>query len=73
MAVIASPWPLDSRVPSHWLPAFLSSWEAGDFLIDANAAGNRAVAAQMGNEPRDALAMTLYGNPFLRQMDLVVP
>jgi hypothetical protein len=37
----------------------------------ANAAGNRAVGAQMGNEPRDALAMTLYGNPFLRRDDLV--
>lgn len=70
-AVIASPWPLDSRVPSHWLPAFLAEWEAGATLIDANASGNRAVGAQMGNEPRDALAMTLYGNPFLRRVDLV--
>lgn len=69
-AVIASPWPLDSRVPSHWLPAFLAEWEAGAALIDANAAGNRAVGAQMGNEPRETLAMTLYGNPFLRQADL---
>lgn len=72
-AVIASPWPLDSRVPSHWLPAFLAAWEAGEALIDANAAGNRAVGEQMGNEPRDALAMTLYGNPFLRRVDLVDP
>ena len=70
-AVIASPWPLDSRVPSHWLPAFLTAWHAGEALIDAHAAGNRAVGAQMGNEPRDALAMTLYGNPFLRRADLV--
>lgn len=73
MAVIASPWPLDSRVPSHWLPAFLVEWEAGAMLIDANAAGNRAVGAQMGNEPRDALAMTLYGNPFLRRTDFTDP
>lgn len=71
LAVIASPWPLDSRVPSHWLPAFLAAWEAGAMVIDANDAGNRAVGAQMGNEPRDALAMTLYGNPFLRREDLV--
>lgn len=69
-AVIASPWPLDSRVPSHWLPAFLAEWDAGGTLIDANAAGNRAVGTQMGGEPRDALAMTLYGNPLLRQGDL---
>ena len=72
-AVIASPWPLDSRVPSHWLPAFLAAWEAGATLIEANDAGNRAVGARMGNEPRDALAMTLYGNPFLRRTDLVDP
>lgn len=72
-AVIASPWPLDSRVPSHWLPAFLDAWQAGAMLIDANAAGNRNVGAEMGNEPRDVLAMTLYGNPFLRRADLVVP
>ena len=25
-AVVASPWPLDARVPSHWLPVFLEHW-----------------------------------------------
>ncbi|MGH8075237.1 MAG: CHAT domain-containing protein [Lysobacter sp.] len=70
-AVIASPWPLDSRVPSHWLPAFLAAWEAGAMLVDANAAGNDAVGVEMGNEPRHALAMTLYGNPFILRADLV--
>jgi hypothetical protein len=69
-AVIASPWPLDSRVPSHWLPAFLHAWNEGARLIDANADANRAVARQMGHEPRDALAMTLYGNPLLCKGDL---
>lgn len=68
-AVIASPWPLDSRVPSHWLPAFLTAWEAGDRLIDANAAANRVVARQMGDNPAQAMAMTLYGNPFLCRRD----
>jgi CHAT domain-containing protein len=33
--VIASPWPLDTRVPSHWLPAFLERWDAGDSAIEA--------------------------------------
>lgn len=70
-AVIASPWSLDSRVPSHWLPAFLAAWEAGERLIDANAAANRAVATQMGDNPAQVMAMTLYGNPFLRRRDLV--
>jgi hypothetical protein len=69
-AVIASPWPLDARVPSHWLPAFLAAWGGGQTLLEANAAGNRAVIAQMGNEPQDAMALTLYGNPFLRRVDL---
>jgi len=70
-AVIASPWPLDSRVPSHWLPAFLTAWEAGDKLIDANASANRAVAREMGDSPARVMAMTLYGNPFLCRQDLV--
>lgn len=69
-AVIASPWPLDARVPSHWLPAFLAAWDGGQTLLEANAAGNRAVSAQMGNEPQDAMALTLYGNPFLRRVAL---
>ena len=32
-AVIASPWPVDSRVPSHWLPAFLEAWANGRAVI----------------------------------------
>jgi hypothetical protein len=65
--VIASPWPLDSRVPSHWLPTFLSRWVNGDRLIDANYAANLAVSKAMGDSPRDTMAMTLYGNPLLRR------
>lgn len=70
LAVIASPWPLDSRVPSHWLPGFLAAWEAGETLLDANAAGNRRVVSQMGDDPKNGMAMTLYGNPLLRRQDL---
>ncbi len=64
-AVIASPWPLDARVPSHWLPAFLDAWNAGSPLIDANFQANRAVAKAMGDSPEYCMAMTLYGNPLL--------
>ena len=64
-AVIASPWPLDLRVPSHWLPAFLNAWNEGKPLIDANYEANRAVEAAMGDSPEYCMAMTLYGNPFL--------
>lgn len=73
LAVIASPWPLDSRVPSHWLPGFLEAWYAGEPLIDANAAANRRVASQMGDDPRLTMAMTLYGNPLLRRQELSRP
>jgi hypothetical protein len=34
--VIASPWPLDARVPYHWLPEFLSAWIQGNPVIEAN-------------------------------------
>lgn len=64
-AVIASPWPLDARVPSHWLPAFLDAWNAGRPLIDATYEGNRAVEKAMGDSPEYCMAMTLYGNPML--------
>lgn len=62
-AVVASPWPLDARVPSHWLPAFLEAWDAGVPLIDANFLANRAVERAMGNAPELCLAMNVYGDP----------
>jgi hypothetical protein len=67
LAVVASPWPLDSRVPSHWLPTFLEKWVEGERVIDANFAANRAVLKGMGDSPRDTMAMTVYGNPLLRR------
>lgn len=69
LAVIASPWPLDPRVPSHWLPGFLAAWEAGETLLGANGAGNRRVESQMGDDAKNSMAMTLYGNPLLRRQD----
>lgn len=62
-AVVASPWPLDARVPSHWLPAFLKAWDAGVPLIDANFQANRAVECAMGDSPALCLAMNVYGDP----------
>ena len=61
--VIASPWPLDSRVPSHWLPQFLDSWTAGHLVIDANFEANKAVERAMGDSPARCLAMTVFGDP----------
>jgi hypothetical protein len=62
--VIAAPWPLDIRVPSHWLPAFLKHWTAGQTVIEASYAGNQNVAQQMGDSPLDSLAMNVFGDPF---------
>lgn len=65
--VIASPWPLDTRVPSHWLPAFLEQWEAGKSVIEANFAANRYVSQQMGDSPAHALAMNVFGDPLRKR------
>ena len=59
---IASPWPLDSQVPPHWLDAFLSRWEAGSRLMDAAFAANQAVDKRFALDPARGLAMTTYGD-----------
>ncbi|WP_348635254.1 CHAT domain-containing protein [Rhizobium sp. PvP099] len=73
-AVLASPWPLDSRVTYHWLPAFLDSWTQGSSLAEANFQANQAVARGLGGEPAKCLAMTLYGDPLRTclQADIVL-
>jgi CHAT domain-containing protein len=67
-AVIASPWPLDARVPSHWLPEFLRSWFQGQSLIEANFAANQVVDRNFSQDPARGLAMTIFGNPGLRRI-----
>ena len=66
-AVIASPWPLDSRVPSHWLPVFLDQWSNGEPLIQANFAANRVVDKYFALDPARGLAMSIFGNPLFRR------
>ncbi len=66
-AVIASPWPLDARVPSHWLPVFLEHWFQGDRLIEANFWANKGVDRSFTQDPARGLAMTIFGNPTLRR------
>lgn len=66
-AVIASPWPLDARVPSHWLPTFLEHWFQGDTLIEANFYANKAVDRYFSHDPALGLAMSILGNPLLRR------
>lgn len=69
--VIASPWPLDARVPSHWLPAFLERWNAGDSAVAAAFAANQNVTKQMGDSPAESLAMNVFGDP-LRKKNIVL-
>lgn len=71
-AVLASPWPLDSRVTYHWLPAFLEAWTKGGTLAEANFQANKAVAKGLGNEPAKCLAMTLYGDPLRTYLQATV-
>lgn len=71
-AVLASPWPLDSRVTYHWLPAFLDAWTNGSTLAEANFQANRAVAKGLGSEPAKCLAMTLYGDPLRTYLQATV-
>lgn len=66
-AVIASPWPLDSRVPSHWLPVFLESWESGETAMQACWAANMKVLTAFAQDPARGLALTVFGNPLLRK------
>lgn len=66
-AVIASPWPLDARVPSHWLPIFLEHWSQGYTIIEANFCANKAVDQYFSQDPARGLAMTVFGNPTLRR------
>lgn len=68
-AVVASPWPLETLVPPHWLPAFLSSWDNGARLIDACYEANAAMLRH-GQFPRRCLAMAVYGDGLLTREDL---
>jgi hypothetical protein len=67
-AVIASPWPLDARVPSHWLPVFLMHWSRGEPLIQANFDANKIVDQYFALDPARGLAMTVFGNPMVRRV-----
>jgi hypothetical protein len=63
--VIASPWPLDVRVPYHWLKAFLERFLSGERVIDANFYANQYVAQTLGYHPMLSLAMNIVGDPLL--------
>ena len=66
-SVIASPWPLSSFVTGPWLEAFMEAWDGGEMALDANFAANTAVDRRYGHVPQYSLAMTVYGDPYLRK------
>jgi hypothetical protein len=63
-SVVASPWPLDTRIPSHWLPTFLREWTSGRTIIEANYLANKNVEKELGDCPSDCLAMNVFGDPY---------
>lgn len=65
-AVVASPWPLDTRVPPRWLPTFLEWLDHGEPISDAVYVANLDVSNHFGPNPPHALAMHLYGDPTYR-------
>ena len=66
-SVVASPWPLNVSVPPKWLPVFLKKWGNGDTVADAAFEANREVAAMLGNNPTDYLAMNVFGDGLRRR------
>lgn len=61
-AVVASPWPLNSAVPVHWLPIFLDAIKNHLPVGEAVRTANLAVRSVM-TEPSDWLAMAVFGDP----------
>jgi hypothetical protein len=69
--VVASPWPLDVKVPPRWLPTFLRRWSEGATVIDAAYAANREIANIFGGELVDCIAMNVFGDPLRVKTTLV--
>lgn len=65
-AVVASPWPVESRVTYHWVPAFLAAWDKGLMLCEAVFEANETVRKAM-DSPASTLAMNVYGNSLVRR------
>lgn len=65
-AVIAPAWPIPFFIARPWLQGFFKEWNSGSILLDAYHAGNLSVAKSTSWDPKRTLAMTLYGDPFIR-------
>ncbi|MBR8000392.1 CHAT domain-containing protein [Burkholderia vietnamiensis] len=67
-AVVASPWPLDSRVPYHWFPAFMDAWSNGTNVATASFLANQHVAMHFSSGLANCLAMTVFGDGLRMRM-----
>lgn len=61
-AVVASPWPLDSRVPYHWFPTFMDVWSEGKSVAEATFIANQHVEKHFSSSLANRLAMTVFGD-----------
>jgi hypothetical protein len=66
-AVIAPSWPIPFTMVRPWLSAFLKEWNSGSQVIDAYRSGNDAVATATSTDLSRSIAMSLYGNPFVKR------
>ncbi len=66
-AVIGPAWPIPFFVARPWLKGFLNAWQEGMMVLDACHAANRCVSDTTSWDPKRALAMSLYGDPFIRK------
>lgn len=65
-SVIASPYPLDVRVPRIWLEAFINELFKGNSVINSNFQANSTVAKAFNYNPVYSLAMNVFGDPLLK-------
>ena len=71
--VVASPWPLNVKVPPAWLPVFLDRWSKGDSVAQATFMANDEVGRSLGGNPVDYLAMNVFGDPFRKKRQALLP
>jgi hypothetical protein len=67
-AVISPAWPIPFNMVRPWLESFLVKWKDDVPLLDAYGAANAEVAAATSMDLSRSLAMSLYGNPFLKRL-----
>jgi hypothetical protein len=65
-AVIAPAWPIPFFMAQPWLDGFLGAWRNGMIVLDACHEANKRVATTSSYDPKRSLAMSLYGDPFVR-------